>query len=97
MIKYFCDKCGDELENYDIFTFEITPPEIRCLDDVARTGTAILCRKCWERFEGWTGIKLVHCKECIHFERENDYCSFHEMGIYADDFCSYGRTETEAE
>lgn len=97
MIKYFCDKCNRELENYDIFTVTVTPPEIRRWDDNARTGTGILCRECWGRFEGWIGINLIRCKECKHFERENDYCSLHEMGIYADDYCSYGRTGTEAE
>lgn len=53
MIKYFCDKCNRELENVDIFTVTVTPPEIRRWDDNARTGTAILCRECMERFDAW--------------------------------------------
>lgn len=53
--------------------------------------------KALEEYAANKNTTVVHCKECEHFERENDYCSFHEMGIYADDFCSYGRTETEAE
>ena len=29
MIKYFCDMCEKQLEEWDIFTVEVTPPEIR--------------------------------------------------------------------
>ena len=53
MIKYFCDKCGKELENVDIFTVEVTPPEIRRWDDDARTGVCIMCRDCLDAFQKW--------------------------------------------
>lgn len=53
MIKYFCDKCGKELENFDIFTVEVTPPEIRSWDDNARTGICIMCRDCLDVFQKW--------------------------------------------
>lgn len=56
MIKYFCDKCDKELENYDIFTITVTPPEIRRWDDAARTGECILCRKCLDAFQGWLSV-----------------------------------------
>lgn len=56
MIKYFCDKCGKELENVDIFTVEVTPPEIRRWDDDARTGVCIMCRECLDAFQGWLSI-----------------------------------------
>lgn len=53
MIKYFCDKCGKELENTDIFTVEVTPPEIRRWDDDALTGICIMCRDCLKAFQKW--------------------------------------------
>lgn len=54
MIKYFCDKCGKELEDYDIFKVEITPPEIRQLEDNAYTAYPfILCRDCMKSFHVW--------------------------------------------
>lgn len=53
MIKYFCDKCGKELEDYDIFTVEVVPPEIRQWDDEAHTGTCIMCRACVGWFQDW--------------------------------------------
>ena len=56
MIKYFCDKCDKELENCDIFTITVTPPEIRRWDDAARTGDCILCRECLDAFQGWLEV-----------------------------------------
>ena len=53
MIKYFCDKCGKELANYDIFTVTVTPPEWRTWADEARTGDCILCSKCLDIFQKW--------------------------------------------
>ena len=58
MIKYFCDKCGKELENYDIFTVEIIPPEIRQWDDNTYTDNPfILCRNCTKSFHVWIATK----------------------------------------
>lgn len=60
MIKYFCDKCEKELEDYDIFTITVTLPEIRRWDDNARTGDCILCRECLDAFQGWLGLKKTN-------------------------------------
>ena len=58
MIKYFCDKCGKELENYDIFTIDVTPPEIRQWEDDAYTADPfILCRNCMKSFHVWIAKK----------------------------------------
>ena len=46
MIKYFCDMCEKQLEEWDIFRVEVTPPEIRRWEDDAYTGSYILCRNC---------------------------------------------------
>lgn len=35
----------------------------------------------------------VRCKECKWLTKDQydePYCGFHSIGIYADDFCSYG-------
>lgn len=51
MIKYFCDMCEKELAEWDIFTVEVTPPEVRQWADDAYTGTCILCRNCLKLFQ----------------------------------------------
>ena len=53
MIKYFCDKCGKEIKDYDLFTVEVTPPEVRCWSDDAETGTYILCYQCIRKTNDW--------------------------------------------
>ena len=48
MIKTFCDKCGEELENYSTFIITIQAPEIRFWGDdyiYEREGYHI-CRNC---------------------------------------------------
>ena len=54
MIKYFCDKCNKQLVNYDIFTVDIKPPEIRqYMGDDMYAGTYILCKNCIKEFHKW--------------------------------------------
>ena len=36
------------------------------------------------------GIDIVRCKECRHWAYGKDLCTLHDMGMMADDFCSYG-------
>lgn len=33
---------------------------------------------------------LVLCKNCKHWAYGKDICTLHDMGMLADDFCSYG-------
>lgn len=45
------------------------------------------------RINAMPTVDIVRCKECVHKGVDaNDelYCELHNMGIYADDFCSYG-------
>lgn len=53
MIKYFCDKCGKECEDYDVFTIKVIPPEFRTWMDDTETGTYILCYGCVRKFNKW--------------------------------------------
>ena len=53
MIKYFCDKCNKQLVNYDIFTVNVVPPEVRQWEGNAYTGTYILCEDCIKEFHKW--------------------------------------------
>ena len=50
MIKYFCDRCGDEIGDYnlnEIFTVTIdSPPMTGSWAKEAKTGTYILCYDC---------------------------------------------------
>ena len=45
MIKYFCDKCGEEIDKFKIFTVTVEPPEVRSWD-YAEIGTYSLCYEC---------------------------------------------------
>ena len=43
-------------------------------------------------------IDIVRCKECKWLtsdQYDEPYCGFHSIGIYADDYCSYGEREGE--
>lgn len=59
MIKYFCDKCGKELEHFDnefssdLFKVTVDPPDIRKWADDAETGIYILCYECVRKFNKW--------------------------------------------
>lgn len=57
MIKYFCDKCGKELEHNefasDLYKVTVYPQDIRKWTDDAETGTYILCHECIEKFIKW--------------------------------------------
>ena len=50
MIKYFCDRCGDEIGNYNINEiFEVTvksPAAIRPWGDDVKTGSYMFCYDC---------------------------------------------------
>ena len=56
MIKYFCDKCGREIGDFnmnEIFTVKVEPPEVRSWQDDTETGTYILCYQCVRKFNDW--------------------------------------------
>lgn len=47
MIKTFCDKCGEEIETYSIFTIDINAPKVRSIvDDYICEKDYHLCRDC---------------------------------------------------
>ena len=50
MVKYFCDKCNKELEEYEVFVVTVFSPEISSWNDDAKTGDCILCTKCVDEF-----------------------------------------------
>lgn len=53
MIKYFCDRCGDEIGNFNRFTVTVEPPEARMLVNLAKTETYILCYDCVKELNKW--------------------------------------------
>ena len=38
---------------------------------------------------------IVRCKDCKHWSYGKDLCTLHDMGMVADDFCSYGEKRDE--
>lgn len=38
---------------------------------------------------------IVRCKNCKHWSYGKDICNLHDMGMMADDFCSYGEVRDE--
>lgn len=51
MIKYFCDKCGDEVNKYSgAFTVTIQSPAVGVMLDDVQTGAYVLCRDCIKEF-----------------------------------------------
>lgn len=41
-------------------------------------------------------IDLIRCKECKYWKYGKDICTLHDMGMMADDYCSFGdRKEKE--
>ena len=47
MIKYFCDKCGHELDHYENnWLITVDPPEIRKWGDNAEAEIYNLCYEC---------------------------------------------------
>ena len=42
-------------------------------------------------------IDIVRCKECKYYEAKEDWCYWRDEAITADDFCSYGERENDAD
>ena len=53
MVKYFCDKCNKELEEYEVFAVTVFSPDVRSWNDDAKTGDGILCTECVDAFQKW--------------------------------------------
>lgn len=43
------------------------------------------------------GIDIIRCKECKHWAYGKNLCTLHDMGMMANDFCSYGQKEPEVD
>ena len=35
-------------------------------------------------------VEVVRCKDCYHYDEENEYCIFNDREMKLLDFCSYG-------
>ena len=42
------------------------------------------------RIDGTPIEEIVRCKECRHWVYGKDLCTLHDMGMVANDYCSYG-------
>ena len=56
MIRYFCDKCGKEIGDFnmnEVFTVTVESPEVCKWSDEAGAGTYILCNNCVQKLNKW--------------------------------------------
>ena len=42
-------------------------------------------------------VEVVLCKDCIHFDKDFQWCDRHRIRIYNCDFCSYGERKEGAD
>ena len=33
---------------------------------------------------------IVRCRDCKHWQYGKDHCALHDMGMWVEDFCSFG-------
>ena len=57
MIKYYCDRCGKEMDGLHMFVIEIRPPVIRTLSDEAYAKGYQICRDCIEDVDNFIRAK----------------------------------------
>lgn len=58
-----------------------------------RVDTDELMEKIREEYE--LEDNIVRCKSCKHWSYGKDICNLHDMGMLADDFCSYGERKSD--
>lgn len=46
MIRYICDRCGEEIEPYSAFIIHIQPPEIKFWGEDFDDSSRHICRDC---------------------------------------------------
>ena len=56
----------------------------------SKRGNGIYPSRCYEKVQ-----ELVRCKDCKHWSYGKDLCNLHDMGMVADDFCSYGERKAD--
>ncbi len=90
MIKYFCDKCGKELQVFgselssDVFKLKLQPPEIRKMSEMTDDENYILCYNCARLFTKWINRKDDFVREApkpdletLHIPEACKSCSNH--------------------
>lgn len=82
MIKYFCDKCGKEIGEFEAYTVLVEAPEIKSWADqymYERRGYQV-CRDCMAKVTDFIEPKprkkfedepQTDCKRCRHFATDN--------------------------
>lgn len=55
--------------------------------------TCVSVPACLLEIEDKPYINFVRCKECRHWSYGKDICNLHDMGMMAEDYCSYGERE----
>ena len=57
MTKYYCDRCGKEMDGLHMFVIEIRLPVIRTMSDEAYAKGYQICRDCIEDVEKFIRAK----------------------------------------
>ena len=57
MIKYYCDRCGEETDKLHMFVIEIDTPDIVTFNDAGYLGSYQICRECIEDVEKFIRAK----------------------------------------
>ena len=63
MIRYFCDRCGREIDECSAFNIRIQAPEIRSWadDGLYRRADYQICQTCIKEIDGFIGAFSTDC------------------------------------
>lgn len=61
MTKYYCDRCGKEMDGLHMFVIEIRPPVVRTMSDEAYAKGYQICRDCIEDVDEYIKTKQTDC------------------------------------
>ena len=93
--KYMSADYMDNDTAYDVIAELDTAPSIDLAGYVPKDFHDKTCEAMAKRHQEEIAdmVSVVRCKECkwqTKDQYDEPYCGFHSIGIYADDFCSYG-------
>ena len=78
MTKYYCDKCGKEINDLGMYVIRIEPPKVRTSSDMLFPSEYQLCRKC--------GIDVDEYINARQTERSEGMLNRYDIDKCLDDF-----------
>ena len=61
MIKYYCDRCGEEMDGLLMFVIDVQPPTLRASSDKIYPNNYQLCRGCLNDVDKFIATKQTDC------------------------------------